>query len=425
MPHCLRSLLQLLTSQFDLRARARKPGGRPDQAIFTPSNIAQNIVESERAILITDDERQKYGNSRKRFAQSEDGHRHCLGLAMQGEESLMDRLMTRIGFRNRTYQSRCAKFLAEWEQWAEEILGRGPAVDNTWTLINRKYGEVCGIVGFGNFGVILLSHKTEPCNPHIDRYYALKIFRRRPHQREHVFQDGIVSEFSIASSLRHQNVVRPFELVPLCNGNFCECMEYCSGGDLHSLITASGRLMEAEADCFFKQLLRGICYIHEMGIAHRDLKPENLLLSSNGCLKISDFGSSECFRLAWEEHISMSTERRGSIPYISPEQYLLDEFDPRSVDIWAAAIVYVAMRTGRNMWKMANEKDECFRDYVEDRKIGRGCFSIEDICHVSFWAAPQMDVGVLTKPASHAVEKTSTVCSLLITESGLSRPNVS
>jgi protein-serine/threonine kinase len=43
--------------------------------------------------------------------------------------------------------------------------------------------------------------------------------------------------------------------------------------------------------------------------------------------------------------------------------------------------VYVAMRTGRNIWKMANEKDECFRDYVEDRKIGRGCFFIEDICH--------------------------------------------
>jgi serine/threonine protein kinase len=298
-------------------------------------------------------------------------------------------------------------------------------VDNTKTVINRKYGEVCGIVGFGNFGVILLSHKTEPCNPHIDRYYALKIFRRRPRQDEHVFQKIIVSEFSIASSLHHQNVVRTFELVPLDVGNFCECMEYCSGGDLHSLITTSGRLMEAEADCFFKQLLRGICYIHEMGIAHRDLKPENLLLNSNGCLKISDFGSSECFRFAWEEHISMSTERRGSVPYISAEQYLLDEFDPRSADIRAAAIVYVAMRTGRNIWKMANEKDECFRDYVEDRKIGRGCFFIEDICHVSFGLLPKWMSRVLTKPASHAIEKSSTVCSLLITDSGLSRLNVS
>lgn len=254
-------------------------------------------------------------------------------------------------------------------------------MDNSKALINRKYGELCGIVGFGNFGVILLSHKTQPCNPHIDRYYALKIFRHRPHQREHVFQNGIASEFSIASSLRHHNVVRTFELIPLGIGDFCECMEYCSGGDLHSLITASGRLMEAEADCFFKQLLRGVCYIHEMGIAHRDLKPENLLLSSNGCLKISDFGSSECFRLAWDEHISMSTVRCGSPPYVSPEQYFLEEFDPRSVDIWAAAIVYVAMRTGRNIWRVANEKDECFRDYVEDRKIGKGCFFIEDICH--------------------------------------------
>lgn len=388
MPHCLRSLLQL----FDVGARAERPAGTPDQALLTPSNITQDTGESERGILLMDVKRQKYGNRRKRFAQWEDGHRHCLDLVMRSEGSLRDRLMSRVGFRKRSHQSRCAKSPAQWEQWAEDILGGGAAMDNSKALINRKYGELCGIVGFGNFGVILLSHKTQPCNPHIDRYYALKIFRHRPHQREHVFQNGIASEFSIASSLRHHNVVRTFELIPLGIGDFCECMEYCSGGDLHSLITASGRLMEAEADCFFKQLLRGVCYIHEMGIAHRDLKPENLLLSSNGCLKISDFGSSECFRLAWDEHISMSTVRCGSPPYVSPEQYFLEEFDPRSVDIWAAAIVYVAMRTGRNIWRVANEKDECFRDYVEDRKIGKGCFFIEDICHVGYGLLPKVDV---------------------------------
>lgn len=108
----------------------------------------------------------------------------------------------------------------------------------------------------------------------------------------------------------------------------------------------------------------GANYLHEIGIAHRDLKPENLLLTSNGCLKISDFGDAECFRLAWETDIHMSRIRRGSRPYVSPEQYLDQEFDPRSVDIWAAAMTYLVMRTGRIPWKIATDQDESFRDYV-------------------------------------------------------------
>ena len=128
--------------------------------------------------------------------------------------------------------------------------------------------------------------------------------------------------------------------------------------------------------------MRGVSYLHEMGVAHRDLKPENLLLSKRGCLKISDFGNAECFRLAWEDQVHMSTRRCGSIPYISPEQYLGGEFDPRAVDIWAAALIYVAMRTGRILWKVAIYKDECFREYVENCKTGRNSSAIEEICHV-------------------------------------------
>lgn len=174
-----------------------------------------------------------------------------------------------------------------------------------------------------------------------------------------------------------------FDLLQIGGGRLCECLEHCSKGDLHSLIVAKGQLGNVESGCFLKQLIRGINYIHEMAIAHRDLKPENLLLTSSGCLKISDFGNAECFRLAWENCIQMSRTRHGLRPYISPEQYLM-EFDPRSVDIWAAAVTYIAMRTGRILWNIASTDDESFRDYPADRRIGRGYFLIEDICHVKY-----------------------------------------
>jgi serine/threonine protein kinase len=152
-------------------------------------------------------------------------------------------------------------------------------------------------------------------------------------------------------------------------------------------VVLTGQLEQAEADCFFKQLMCGVNYIHEMGIAHRDLKPENLLLTPSACLKVSDFGGAECFRLSWESDIHMSRTRRGSRPYVSPEQYLNREFDPRSADTWAAAMIYVVMRTGRIPWQIATDADENFRDYVLDRGVGRGYFLVEDICHVKYPAS--------------------------------------
>jgi protein-serine/threonine kinase len=68
-------------------------------------------------------------------------------------------------------------------------------------------------------------------------------------------------------------------------------MGYCPGRDLHSLVIERGRLETEEGDCLLKQLMRGVNYLHQHGIAHRDLKPENLFLRLDGGLKIANFGT--------------------------------------------------------------------------------------------------------------------------------------
>ncbi|KAL4793742.1 kinase-like domain-containing protein [Aspergillus venezuelensis] len=236
--------------------------------------------------------------------------------------------------------------------------------------ITKKYGDIVQVTGLGDYAVILQSHKVQYCPP-LDWYYGLKVFRARPEESREDYMTRVTSEFAIVGDLDHQNIIREFELLPIGAGNLCACMEYCAGGDLHSLITATRKIPEDEANCLLKQLLRGIRYLHEGGIAHRDLKPENLLLTHRGCLKISDFGHAERFREVGDSdksHVKLAKGRRNSRPYLSPEQWLDAEFDPRCVDIWAAAIVYVAMRTGRNMWKEATEEDEQFTQFKETGK---------------------------------------------------------
>lgn len=240
----------------------------------------------------------------------------------------------------------------------------------------EKYGRCQEVVGRGAFGVVRVAHKRSAGE---DVLYAVKEFKRRPEENEKKYSRRLTSEFCISSSLKHPNIIDTLDLLQDAKGDYCEVMEFCSGGDLYTLIIAAGYLEYAEADCYFKQLVRGVNYMHVMGIAHRDLKPENLLLTSSGNLKITDFGNGECFRMAWEKEINLSGGICGSSPYIAPEEYVSSEFDPRPLDIWSCGVIYMAMRTGRQLWKVAKSEDEFYSTYLQKRKDAEGYEPIEGL----------------------------------------------
>lgn len=153
---------------------------------------------------------------------------------------------------------------------------------------------------------------------------------------------------------------------------YCQVMEYCDGGDLFNVICefASNGLQVPETNCFFKQLMLGVQYLHSMGVAHRDLKPENLLLTHDGCLKISDFGGADCFQASESDEVLYSRGVCGSEPYIAPEEFSQPEYDPRQVDVWSCGVIYMAMHTGNHMWQVAKKgEDENYDRYLKFRRL--------------------------------------------------------
>jgi len=213
-----------------------------------------------------------------------------------------------------------------------------------------------------------------------EKLFAVKEFRRRPEETEKKYSKRLTAEFCISSRLRHPNVIHTLDLLKDSKGDFCEVMEFCAGGDLYTLVLAAGKLEVQETDCFFKQMMRGVEYMHEMGVAHRDLKPENLLLTTHGAVKITDFGNGECFRMAWENDAHMVSGLCGSAPYIAPEEYIDREFDARAVDVWACGVIYMAMRTGRHLWRVAKkDEDEFYARYLEGRRDEEGYGPIESL----------------------------------------------
>lgn len=256
----------------------------------------------------------------------------------------------------------------------------GLAPPTSGASLLEKYGKCQEVVGKGSFGIVRVAHKADPRIAGREHLYAVKEFKKRPQESDAAYSKRLTSEYCISSSLHHPNIIETIDLLQDQKGEYCEVMEYCSGGDLYSLILVAGKLEYPEADCFFKQIVRGVNYMHEMGVAHRDLKPENILLSARGAVKITDFGNGECFRMAWEKEVHYSHGVCGSAPYIAPEEFSDDEFDPRAVDIWAVGVIYMAMRTGRHLWRIARaQDDEFYAQYLQGRKNTQGYEPIETL----------------------------------------------
>jgi serine/threonine protein kinase len=106
----------------------------------------------------------------------------------------------------------------------------------------------------------------------------------------------------------------------------------------------TGKMTDAEAREYFKQLMEGLDYLHGHDIIHRDIKFENVMLDAKDRVKIGDFGMSKTATVKQQ----LAT-RCGSTRYISPEMALMqpgDSYDGRAMDIWSSGVLLFAMLTG-------------------------------------------------------------------------------
>lgn len=246
---------------------------------------------------------------------------------------------------------------------SEDGENRSRAGSQATSSLLKKYG-VCekAAIGKGATAVVRLAHKWDRGT---DKLYAVKEFRkRRKNESEKEYVKKLTSEFCISSTLHHENIVETVDLVQDENQHWCEVMEYCPGGDLYAAIKR-GSMKQVEINSYFKQLLNGISYLHQMGVAHRDIKPENLLLDGKGRIKITDFGVSDVFRMCWEKTTHLSKGLCGSEPYLPKEIFERKEYDARLVDVWSCGIVYYCCCIQELPWRVAKKTDPSFMSFFE------------------------------------------------------------
>ncbi|MFK7931018.1 MAG: serine/threonine-protein kinase [Myxococcota bacterium] len=122
-------------------------------------------------------------------------------------------------------------------------------------------------------------------------------------------------------------------------------MDYVQGDSVGTLLKRYGSFSIADSLEIVRQLVGALAYIHGRGIWHRDLKPDNLILTSDGWVKLVDFGVARGEGYADLTAAGMVV---GTLAYMPPEAFRGTEPDPLSWDLYAAGVVLHRCLTGRH-----------------------------------------------------------------------------
>ncbi|KIH52913.1 hypothetical protein ANCDUO_16976, partial [Ancylostoma duodenale] len=124
---------------------------------------------------------------------------------------------------------------------------------------------------------------------------AVKIIKHSRLRKIQNGQENVERELRILNKVKHENVIRLIEVFRREQKNkLYVVLEFCMGS-VQQLLDAAheNRLSDAETHRYFVDLIKGLEYLHSVGIVHKDIKPANLLVSLDYTLKISDFGVAE------------------------------------------------------------------------------------------------------------------------------------
>lgn len=202
----------------------------------------------------------------------------------------------------------------------------------TGMIIGERY-EIVGKIGTGGMADVYKGKDHK-----LNRYVAIKVLK--PEFREDTkFIKKFQTEAQSAAGLTHPNVVNVFD-VGNDEGIYYIVMELIEGITLKEYISKKGKLSIKEATSIAIQVSMGLEAAHSHGIVHRDVKPQNIIISTDGKVKVTDFGIA---RAASSNTISSNV--MGSVHYSSPEQVRGGYSDEKS-DIYSLGITLYEMVTG-------------------------------------------------------------------------------
>lgn len=206
---------------------------------------------------------------------------------------------------------------------------------NKGDILGQRY-EIAGKIGVGGMSGVYLAKDTR-----LGRDVAVKVLKE-----ELAAEDDIKARFGdeakSAASLVHSNIVNVYDVGEDKGLNFI-IMEYINGKTLKELIKAKAPFDSITTISISIQIASALSYAHKNKIIHRDIKPQNIMISSNGNVKVMDFGIARAANISTLTNVVSAV---GSVHYFSPEQARGGFIDNKS-DIYSLGITMYEMVTGK------------------------------------------------------------------------------
>ena len=201
-------------------------------------------------------------------------------------------------------------------------------------------------LGVGGMGAVYLG-----VDPDLEREVAIKVLT------EAVIGDPSAlarfrAEAQAAGHLNHPNVVAVYEIGD-DQGFPYIVMEYVPNGSVVDLLDRQSPLDLVDATRIIIQATRGIGAAHAKGLIHRDIKPANLMVSSDGTIKVADFGLARAYNRSTDVNVTQAGQILGTPYFMSPEQCQGGDLDARS-DLYALGASYFMLLTGVSPYHHAN-----------------------------------------------------------------------
>ena len=149
-------------------------------------------------------------------------------------------------------------------------------------IVGERY-EVVGKVGTGGMADVYKAKDHK-----LNRFVAMKVLKQE-FREDTNFIKKFKTEAQSAAGLTHPNVVNVFD-VGEDQGVHYIVMELVEGITLKEYISKKGKLSVKEATSIAIQVSMGLEAAHNHGVVHRDVKPQNIIISTDGKVKVTDFG---------------------------------------------------------------------------------------------------------------------------------------
>ncbi len=185
---------------------------------------------------------------------------------------------------------------------------------------------------------------------------VLKVFQQVPDVSERLVSfDRFLQEYEIVAGLKHQNIVRIYDL-GIADDHAYIAMEHFPGGDLRQRMKTP--LSSAAAVDYLRQIASALDAIHSVGVLHRDLKPANIMLRNDGSVCLIDFGLAKANM--YEVELTGAREIFGTPYYMSPEQGHAEPIDARS-DLYSLGVIFYEMLTGQKPYKGSSAMEVIYK----------------------------------------------------------------